>query len=370
MNKKDVNVMKKLDVKKIDKNMKSLNSNFKNLQWFSPKNIPFCISGFAWYEEEKLYRRMPKNPKWPLPVDVDKLANCTAGGQIRFRSNTKRLSIRVQLTGVPDLCHMAATGEGGFDCYIGDSGSQLYVATTKFDRNTSFYEVLLFEFKDYKLRNITLNFPLYQGVKEVELGVDKDARVFSPLPYKDRSRIIFYGTSITQGGCASRPGMAYTNILSRRFNYEFINLGFSGSGKGEPEVAKIISEIKYPGCFVLDYEANCISTKLFKKTLPEFIKILRSEHKDIPIIVVSRIKFAVENFNQRVEERVERKRIQEKLVKNLKAHGDSNIYFVDGSEFLGPNFDECTVDGVHPTDLGFLRIADGLTPILNKILTK
>src|SRR5690606_22957788 len=105
-----------------------------------------------------------------------------------------------------------------------------------------------------EMRMITLNFPLYQGVQEIEIGLSPDAQLIAPTPYIDDRKVIVYGTSITQGGCAARPGMSYTNILSRMINYEFINLGFSGNGQGEPELSHIISQIERPALLVLDYE--------------------------------------------------------------------------------------------------------------------
>lgn len=163
--------------------------------------------------------------------------------------------------------------------------------------------------------------------------------------------------------------MAYTNIISRKLNVECINLGFSGNGKGEPELARIITQIERPGCIVLDYEANCVSQELFYKTMPEFIEILRSVHREIPILLVSKIKYALELIDgEMLKRRLELKEFQFNLVEELKRKGDRFIYFYDGEELLGDSFDECTVDGVHPTDLGFMRMAEKLTPVIEKIL--
>jgi len=180
---------------------------------------------------------------------------------------------------------------------------------------------------------------------------------------------VVYGTSITQGGCACRPGMAYTNILSRRLNLEFINLGFSGNGRGEPEVARIIATLPEPACFVLDYEANCTDPEQLRKTLPEFIRILRAAHPRIPLLVISRIPYAAEDHKPVAHgRRLERRDIQSQCVETFRQAGDSRIFFQDGSNLLGADFDECTVDGSHPTDLGFLRMAEGLEPVFRKIL--
>jgi lysophospholipase L1-like esterase len=339
------------------------------LKWHSPKDAPFGLAGFAWFATDRVYRRLPAKPKYPLPKPVDSLANCTAGGQIRFQTDSSRLSVRVRLSGVANMNHMPATGQCGFDCYIGPMGRQRYCNTTKYDHKQQSYECVLFDLPRTEMRNVTLNFPLYQGVVEVLVGLDEKAEILPPPPYKNDKLVVVYGTSITQGGCACRPGMAYTNILSRRLNVEFINLGFSGSGRGEPEVAQTIAEIPNPACFVLDYEANCVSAELLQKTFPEFIRILRSAHPNVSILAISRIPTASESFNQAARKtRLERRDFQKRTVDELRAKGDRMISFKDGSDLLGEGFDECTVDGSHPTDLGFLRMADGLTPVLKKIL--
>ncbi|HUU42768.1 MAG TPA: SGNH/GDSL hydrolase family protein, partial [Planctomycetota bacterium] len=339
------------------------------LVWHSPKDAPFRIAGFAWWETDRAYRRMPVAPPEPLPEAVDKLADWTAGGQIRFRSDSKRVAVRVTLTDKADMNHMPATGQCGFDCYIGSVGEQRFVGVTKYDHHQVGYEHKLYEVAEPVMRSFTLNFPLYMGVREVHVGLEADAEVLAPDPYESDGRVIVYGTSITQGGCAARPGMCYTNILSRRIHREFINLGFSGSGRGEPEVARTVATIARPALFVLDYEGNAGGIEPLTRTFPEFIRILREAHPSVPILALSHIRFAGESVNPKaLAARLERRDFQKKIIDDLRAAGDVNVHFLDGSDVLGEDFDECTVDGVHPTDLGFLRIADAVTPVIRGIL--
>lgn len=339
------------------------------MQWHSPNEQPFRLSGFAWYEQDQRYRRLPIAPEWTVPPPVDHLANHTAGGQIAFRTDSRRIWVKAKLKAVADMVHMPATGQCGFDLYIGEPGAQVFYGATKYDLRATEYEYKLIEMSSTELRHVTINFPLYQGVEEVLIGLDHDARVLAPVPYAMETRVIFYGTSITQGGCASRPGMAYPNILSRRMNIEAINLGFSGSGKGEPELAHLITQISRPSCLVLDYEANCVSTELFAETLPQFIRIYRELHPQIPILVVSRIPFSHDVFHaETMQARRERGDLQRNTVRALQDAGDNKIHFFDGTALLKAHWDECTVDGIHPTDLGFMQMADGLEPVLRGIL--
>ena len=341
--------------------------------WHSPKKTPFQIVGFAWFQNEGLYRRLPEKPPEKIPDAVDSLANCTAGGQIRFRTNSPRLALRVKNYGSFHMVHMADTGQGGFDCYIGTPGNATFCAVTKFDAKLKDYEIELFNHPVADTRMITLNFPLYNDAKktEVEIGLAPGANIESPVPYDSDGHIVIYGSSITQGGCASRPGMCYTNILSRRINMEFINLGFSGSGQGEPEVARLVASVEHPVIFVLDFEANCPEPERLAKRFPEFVNILRKTHPSTPILAVSKIRFVSTLYEPVALEKADRCRsIQNNEIKKRTSAGDKNIFFVNGYEFLGEGFDECTVDGVHPTDLGFLRMADALEPYLRKILLR
>jgi lysophospholipase L1-like esterase len=337
------------------------------LKWHSPLDPPFHVAGFAWFEKERIYRRLPKRPSYALPPDVDSLADNTAGGQIRFQSDSSRLSVKVRLKGIANMNHMPATGQCGFDCYIGMPGEQKYYSTTKYDHTKQEYEFVMFENRNAGLQNITLYFPLYMGVDEVLIGLDTGSDLIATHPYSSDQSIVIYGSSITQGACASRPGMAYPNILSRKMNVEFYNLGFSGSGKGEAEVAEVISEISNPSLFILDYEANCVSPELFRTTLPEFIRIFRGKHPEVPILVLSQIRFGLDHFEPYILNlRLERKRIQQSVVEAYRKQGDNNIYYYDGEELFGDDYHDCTVDGIHPTDLGFHRMAEKLAPVIKK----
>lgn len=359
-----------VSVEKLDKNMQAGQGPTSRLTWHDPRQSPFHLAGFAWFDTDHAYRRMPLHPPEPLPLAVDQLANNTAGGQIRFVTDSTQIAVRVQLAGLAGMSHMTATGQCGFDAYIEQAGRKVFYNTTKYDRTQQNYEYLLCDLEPGNLYNVTLNFPLLMGVNEVLVGLSPQARILPPPAYDSPKRVVIYGTSITQGGCASRPGMCYCNILSRRINLEFINLGFAGNGKGEPEVARAIATIREPGLFMLDYEANATGLDGMKATLPRFIGILREAHPRTPILVVSRIPYSTEGFHGNARsDRLACRDFQRYTVDNLRTAGDRNIHFLDGSDLLGPDWQECTVDSVHPNDLGFVRMADRLTPVIEEILT-
>ena len=359
----------KIDVLKIDKNMTIKSVDENGLAWLSPDQYPFKLIGFNWFEQDKIFRRFPANPVPAFPEGVESLSNCTAGGQIKFRSDSSRVGIKVKLPASYSMDHMANTGCSGFDLYLGNSERHTFwgVARSGFDVDEYSHEFAKLE--SSVMRDFTLNFPLYNGVAELSIGLEKNASLVAPTPFIDDRPIVVYGTSIAQGGCASRPGMCYTNILSRKLNRPFINLAFSGSGKGEPEVAEHISRIENPAMFILDYEANCVSAEKLAETLPEFIRILRGKHPSIPMLVVSKVAYAWEVFNPSgAKNREDCKKVEIENVERCQLAGDKNIYFIDGEFFQGEDFWECTVDGAHPTDLGFYRMAENLLPEIEKRL--
>ena len=349
--------------------MRPLAGSSTPLLWREAFEVPFRLGGFPWFARDRVYRRLPVLPAGQIRDAVSELADCPAGGQVSFQSDTRHLAMRVKLAGPANMNHMPATGQCGFDLYLGEPGRQRYHNTARYDIRETGYEVELFEHPDAALRTFTLNFPLYQGVKEVQIGLSPEACVQAPPAWSDERPIIIYGTSITQGGCASRPGLAYTNIASRALNREIVNLGFSGNGCGDPEVLRLMAEIPRPGLWVLDYDANAGSQDELRQSLPAAIKALRAARTDVPILVVSRIVWARDfSHAESARNREIRAEIQRKAVAAARAVGDPCIHFLDGGLLLGPDADECTVDGVHPNDIGFLQIARALVPELQRLV--
>jgi len=361
--------------------MTSVKPLASTLHWHDLREAPIGLSGFAWFDEDRLFRRLPSSPPRPLPPVVDELAWCTAGGQLSFTSDTDVLDLRVRLrtpfgmdcapaSGPYGFEHMPQTGVSGFDLYLGEPARERFYAVTRFPAGAGEYECRLLARKGRMPLSFILNLPLFNGVEELSIGLRAGASLVAPPPGRPAAPVVVYGTSITHGGCASRPGACFTNILSRRLNMPFVNLGFSGSGQGEPEVAEAIATVRRASLFVLDYEAN--SGGRMDITLPAFIAALRARHADTPILVLSRIRFGKEALRSEPSMRRSGSRCrsyQRELVASLRAAGDANLHFFDGSRLLGRDYDECTVDGVHPNDLGFFKMAAGLAPVIQMLLT-
>ena len=366
---------KTIDIKKVDKNFIN-NETTEEIMYIDPKNSDLVkVYGLYWFDEDKRYHRLSKKLDEVLPNlegSVDVLAGTSAGGIVAFYSNTNVIKIKVKLSFKFHMGHMPYTGQAGFDLYIGNTYQDMkFYRTSNFDFNKMEYEFTYFNHKELNNKNqlFVLNFPLYATVDEVLIGVNPTCSITPCLDlFENNSKIVFYGTSITQGGCASRPGMSYTQILSRMLGVECLNYGFSGNGKGHIEIAEALSEIKNVSMFVLDYEANATFDRL-KATLDNFVKCIRKEYPTVPIIIISKIQMYLEFHD---EEYIKREKMVRSYQRNyVKKSNDSNLYYVDGKKVLGKsNNSEKTVDGCHPTDYGFMSMAEYLYPIINKILNK
>ncbi len=361
---------KKIDIKKIDSAMGFEEKSFDGMDWYSVDDKPFELNGLYWRKRGGVFRRLPQSVK--ISVGVDELAWKTAGVMLRFKTDASEIRVNASLWHNSRMDHMASVGSMGFDLYVGSNTNKTYYRSARFDHTKNEYNVTVFkDEKVKKIREFTLHFPLYSGVEKFAIGLSEGAKVYPPSPWIDDRPIVVYGTSIQQGGCASRPGMCHTNILSRKLNRPFINLAFSGSGKGEPEMAETLAKIKNPAMFILDYDANAGVGGL-RKTLSGFVDILRSKHPETPILLISRLPQAYEfhGEDEYIEERLNLTSIHLAEIKRRRDMGDKNIHFLDGMTLFGAEPAECTVDGCHATDLGFYFVAQNTAPVIERILNK
>lgn len=359
-------VKKDIPIEQLDRYMQRRKINTENLVWHDPRNGKFKVEGLYWFEKEKRYHRFPAEAEKTVPAKVMKLAGCTAGGQIRFRTNSKRIVLAVRNTSASGGATMAPTGRSGFDLYLGAPGKEVFWNSGRPVTGSAEWMDEIFSSKQSAMREFRLNFPLYNGVESLLIALDKDAEILPPSPLADERPIVIYGTSITQGGCASRPGSAFTNRLSRMLQMEFLNYGFSGNGNNQASVAKIIAQVKNPAMIIIDSEANSVSVAIAQERLPVFLDILRAAHPTVPMVIVTKVTYGPRYGIGTPA----LKKVFRDVYEKRRAAGDKNLYFIDGSEFWTEDFHENTVDGAHPTDLGFKQMADKMYPQLKKILNK
>ena len=288
----------------IDKAMAVKTASGDGIDWYSADAPGLELNGFYWRKPGEPFRRLPLDAY--ISQGVNYLSWHTSGGMLRFRTDSPEIQVHAVLSRNDRMDHMAMTGTMGFDLYHGSGTQKFFKGTTRFQYDQNEYTfAVLNQGKTGEMREYTLHFPLYSGVEKFELGLTGGSILEKPTPWKDPRPIVVYGTSIQQGGCATRPGMSHTNQMSRMLNRPFINLAFSGSGKGEPEIAKILADIKDPAMYILDYDANA-EVEGLNATLRTFIEILREKHPETPILQVSRLLYAEEflNPNEYSEKRI------------------------------------------------------------------
>ncbi len=348
-------------------NISLIDSNFKvetkinknDICFYDVNQKPFKVYGL-FYDLGK-FRRLPEDVAKTVNDGVHALHANTAGGRVRFKTNSPYIAINTKMPYIGKMSHFALTGSAGFDMYV-TADTQLYIKTfvpPAYSFNGGYESI--FHFSSCEMREITINFPLYSEVGELYIGLHKDALVSEPNEYKIKKPIVYYGSSITQGGCASRPGNSYESIISRRLDADYINLGFSGCARGETEIAEYISSLDM-SLFVLDYDHNAPTTDHLKNTHEKMYRIIRKAKGDIPIVLMSRPKYYLSN-----EEKI-RLDIIKNTYENAIASGDNNVYLIDGCALMEMAKDDGTVDGCHPTDLGFASMAKAVGDLLEKIL--
>ena len=326
------------------------------------------IEGKGWPDTPAPYDRLPKKAEATVRTPVWSLSRHSAGLCARFLTDAPQLTVRWVLTSENlAMPHMPATGVSGVDLYVRQpSGAWRWVANGRPTRSDN--TATLFQAVAAQQREFCLYLPLYNGVSKVEIGIPADA-VLSKAPQRPESHrrsLVFYGTSITQGGCASRPGTVHTAIVGRALDRPVINLGFSGNGRMEPELAELLAELD-PAVFVLDCLPN-IDAPVVRQRVEPFVRRLRQSHPQTPILLVEDRTYSDAFFKpERAARNRESRHALRAAFAKLKAEGIKGLHYLAGDSLLGQDGGD-TVDGSHPTDLGFYRQAQAFLGALRPIL--
>ena len=335
-----------------------------DLQWVNAKSL--TVEGQAWTNTKSSWDRLPAKAEKLVRPSVWSLGQRSAGICIRFETKATAIHAKWKLTSSNlDMPHMPATGVSGVDLYARDGKNRWrWVANgrpTGLENNVKLISGLTAQSREFMLY-----LPLYNGVTNVELAGKGD----SIRPAAERSvgmkPIVFYGTSITQGGCASRPGMVHTAILGRWFDRPVVNLGFSGNGRMEAEVGKLMEEID-ASIFVIDCLPNVNAAQVTERTF-DLVSGLRKAKPNVPIVLVEDRNYTNSAF---VASKAKHNRTNQAALKaefqKLKAAGIKNLHYIEGKDLLGDD-GEGTVDSSHPTDLGFMRQAEAFRKVLAPLL--
>lgn len=333
---------------------------------FKCTDLPIKLYGLNVIDPDKgNFWRLSADIMKKMPQYKDAGKRCF-GARARFITDSSTIFLRMELKSLNvDRC-ICLPGSAGADVYYGvgiQSRYAGYIAPVNYDEAGKIVEAKLV--KPAKPEMVTINLPRNEQIASLEIGIDDDANIYEPVDYKIKKPIIYYGSSITEGGCAPRPGTAYTSILSRWLDADYYNYGFSGAAKGELIFAEYIAQHRNISLFVYDYDHNAPTPEHLMNTHEPFFKIIREAHRDIPVIMMSR-----PDFDRNPKDSIERRSIIYRTYLNALNSGDKNVYFIDGIQFFGTTGrSECTIDGCHPNALGFMRMAETIYPLASQLLT-
>ncbi len=349
-----------MNIAKIDRNFAVQTSlNIENIKFYNIEEAPFSVHGV--FRGEDCYRRLPEDVAQTVSEGVAHACKMTSGGRIKFQTNSPYVAIQAKFPAVGKMAQFALTGSAGFDLYVGKKEAYQGVFIPPRDVEDGFESVI--RFPDRKMREITINFPLFSLVSDVYIGLDAKAKVKQSAGYKYEKPIVFYGSSITQGGCATRPGNSYVNMVARALRSDFWSLAFTGNAKGEDAIANYIKDLDM-SCFVYDYDHNAPDAEHLEKTHQRMFNIIRQANPELPIIIMPAPCYTPDETQKK------RAAIVKKTYKDAVAAGDKNVYFIEGKKLMKYAKTDGFADylGAHPNDLGFYSMAQALIPLLKKLI--
>ncbi len=361
-----------MKIEDIDSNFKPATLGDQEYHFRNVLEEPFAVDGYPFrkqWADSELFRRLPPS----LEGKVNDGCFWTglhhiAGGAVRFRSDSPYIAIRARLADSADMSHMPRAGSAGFDCYIGRGTKAYHVGTAQPAPGQEELLVVLTRTPVGGMQDWTINFPLYGNATKVEIGLIPGSVLKAPRPHRIKKPILFYGSSITQGGCASRPGNCYSSMLCRELDAEQVNLGFSGCGKGEAAMAEAIASLDL-AAFVMDYDHNASGPEDLEAHHENFFRIIREKHPALPIVIMTKCDIWHELADDVWKSNLRRRDIIYRTYENAVKAGDKHVYFIDGNTLFGKKHrSACTVDRCHPNDLGFYRMFEAVLPILKKAL--
>lgn len=341
------------------------------IAWFDVQS--WGVEGRGWASEamDRFYARLPGKARGVVREPVWNLSQHSAGMLTRFRTDAQEIHVRYKLTSANlEMPHMPATGVSGIDLYAMDEKAHWRWVDVFRPGNSKTGDSLSQSGKltsglDHANRVFSAYLPLYNGIDSLEFGVAEKSK-FEPISPRRLKPIVFYGTSITHGACASRPGMCHTAILGRMLDRPVINLGFSGNGTMDPEVGALLTEVD-AAAYVIDCLPNMEAKQVAERTVP-LVQLIRQVRSETPIILVEDRTYANAWIRRSSRERHETSRsalihAYDTLVEAKVGH----LHYLKGDDLLGRD-DEGTTDGSHPNDLGFVRQSEVFAPVLRQAL--
>lgn len=354
-------------VDKLDKNL-AVNTDAEGFVFHDVRKAPFRIYGLFEPQKEGFFLRMPEESAAKVSDAVALMNRFPSGGRIRFKTTANRIAVR----GIMPDWHVGMNGpraRSGFDFYGREQGKYVFsgsVCPPVEHRGEAFCLVCSLKASAEPLRDITMYLPIANNISVLEIGIPEGETLEAGDAYTmQKPPVVYYGSSITMGFSASRASSQYEALISRRFDWDYINLGFSGNAKGEPEMAEYIAGLDM-GLFVLDYDHNSPNAAHLKETQYRFYEIVRQKNPTLPIIMMSRPVANLDNGDDRARFEALKDNFE-----RAKAAGDENLYFLSGCGIFLPGAEQdSSEDGCHPNDLGFYGMSVKVGNLIQEILEK
>lgn len=362
-----------MDISAIDSNFAGAKAE-GGYRWYDVTAAPqIRVFGVTFDKREGRFLRLPREVAAATSAGVNTLASCTAGGRVRFDANSDKIAIRAEINTVIAASHLSGLCSAGFSLYadLEDGGDMFVGAFRPDDAYTSHDGGMRYE-QEIALpplamsrarKGFTLYMPLYGGVSKLEIGIREGKKLLpSRAEYAPMRPIVAYGSSITQGACASRPGTDYLSLIMRAINADYVNLGFSGNARGERAMSEYLASLD-TDCYFLDYDYNSPPAELEKRHYPLYAAC-RTARPAAAIVLKSNVCTLDPADNEK------RFGIIKATFDRARAEGDDNIYLADGRTMGGEGILDGTAEGIHPTDYGFRVMADALVPLFRGIKEK
>lgn len=351
----------------IDKNM-IVNETIGDIPvvWHDVRKPPFSVHGLYKPQTEPFFHRLPMEVGEATSAGIDKLQRECAGGRVRFSTDSPYIAVRAKYRAVGRSPHITLVSSTGFDLYMDGEFSSRYVKEFRmpYDMLDAYEQVVELEGEIY--RSYTMNMPVHACVESLQIGLKPGARLGCAREYRKIEPLVFYGSSIVHGTAASRPGNIYPLMISRMLNADILNLGFSGQARGEKNLAEWMATLSM-SVFVCDYDHNAPTPEHLEATHYQMYEIIREKNKDLAYIMITRPNYWT-SFKNRSEVLKRRDIVMSSYLK-ARASGDENVYFIDGlSFFADADQNEYTLDGVHPNDAGFLKMAGSIAAVIRHAL--
>ena len=351
----------------LDPNLLDLKVSETDVVWRDALAAPFSLHGVYYDEGKGAYRRMPLEVAERVNNGVRYYSSCTSGGRLRFRTSSPYVAICARIPPVGIESNMPLSTMCGFSLYVDGAftGKLSATAPEAFASRSGpvvFSGSIPVRVPHGEVFECELYFPLYGGVRELQIGLAEGCTLLPPRPYAEPRPLVFYGSSIFQGAAASRPGNDFAAIIARRLGADYLNFGYSGSGNAEDVMMDYLCAID-ARAYIFDY--NLVLTRPDRILPPHYdiYRRFREAHPDVPIVMIDKpaVTFSGESYT------VRSKMIRETYERAVR-EGDRLVGFLDARDMLGECELDALADTAHPNDLGFFRMADTVGPILSDLL--